>query len=128
MKKSMVIPAMLAVLCGPAAADSYYKDRLEDARAVYLTRENFSVHGDGIGDDSDALQQAIDKVQETTYQGILFVPAGRYRLTRTIYIWPGIRVIGYGKTRPVLVLGANTPGYQEGPAYRRTPRRRWLVP
>jgi len=39
------------------------------------------------------------------------------RVTKTVYMWPGIRVIGYGKTRPVLVLGRNTPGFQEGPTY-----------
>ena len=44
----------------------------------------------------------------------MFVPSGRYRLTRTIYVWPGVRVIGYGATRPVLVLGDNTPGFQTG--------------
>lgn len=29
----------------------------------------------------------------------------------------GIRLIGYGAKRPVLVLGKNTPGFQQGPAY-----------
>jgi len=92
---------------------SYYTVRLDDAKAIYLTRDHFPVHGDGLADDTAALQQAIDKVQETSNQGIVFVPEGRYRLSRTIYIWPGIRVIGYGATRPVLVLGENTPGYQD---------------
>ena len=73
--------------------------------------------GDGVADDSTVLQQAINKVQEKTNQGILFIPAGRYRLTKTIYIWPGIRLIGFGATRPTFVLAANTPGFQQGPAY-----------
>ena len=42
-----------------------------------------------------------------------FSPEGRYRITNTLYIWPGIRVIGYGATRPVIVLPANTPGFQD---------------
>ncbi len=42
------------------------------------------------------------------------MPSGRYRLTRTIYVWRGVRVIGYGATRPVFVLADNTPGYQQG--------------
>jgi hypothetical protein len=75
------------------------------------------VKGDGVADDSAALQQAINTVQEQTNQGILFVPAGRYRLTRTIYIWPGIRLIGFGSVRPRFVLTANTLGFQQGPAY-----------
>jgi sugar lactone lactonase YvrE len=90
--------------------------RLEDARAVYLTKDNFPVHGDGIADDSAALQSAIDQAGARG-EGILFVPEGRYRLTRTIYVWPAVRVIGYGATRPVFVLADNTPGYQQGLGY-----------
>ncbi len=108
---------MLLFVCGSSQATSYYTGRPDDARAVYLTSDKFPVHADGIADDSDALQNAINKVQETTNQGILFLPSGRYRISRTIYIWPGIRVIGYGATRPVFVLGANTPGYQSGLNY-----------
>jgi sugar lactone lactonase YvrE len=114
----MVFAAAL-IFCSSVcfAGDSYYTERLQDSRAVYLTREDFAVHGDGVGDDSSALQQAINKVQETHYQGIVFVSSGRYRISTTIYIWPGIRVIGFGKTRPVFILSANSPGYQKGPAY-----------
>ena len=97
----------------PLCGASYYTVRLDDPKAIYLTREGFPVHGDGAGDDTEALQQAIDRVQETSGQGIVFVPEGRYRLSRTINVWPGIRLIGYGATRPVLVLGDNTPGYQD---------------
>ena len=117
-----MIKTFLAIATALAAAvplwgSSYYPARLDDARAVYLTRDHFPVIGDGIADDWDALQQAINKVQETTNQGILFIPAGRYRLTKTIYIWPGIRLIGFGPERPRFVLSANTPGFQQGPAY-----------
>ncbi|MFY9724476.1 MAG: glycosyl hydrolase family 28-related protein, partial [Bryobacteraceae bacterium] len=106
-----LLAAMLAA--APLWGASYYTVRLDDPKAVYLTRDSFPVHGDGVGDDTGALQQAIDKIQETANQGIVFVPEGRYRVSKTIYIWPGIRVIGYGAARPVLVLGENTPGYQE---------------
>ena len=109
-----IVPFLAALAAAaPLWAASYYTVRLDDPKAVYLTRDDFAVHGDGLADDTGALQQAIDKVQETTSQGIVFVPEGRYRLSKTIYIWPGIRVIGYGSTRPVLVLGENTPGYQD---------------
>jgi hypothetical protein len=101
----------------PLFATSYYSARLDDPKAIYLTQDNFPVKGDGVADDSAALQQAINTVQEKTNQGILFVPPGRYRLTKTIYIWPGIRLIGFGSARPSFVLAANTPGFQQGPAY-----------
>src|ERR1700691_460942 len=116
MMNKFLAAAMLFIVL-PLFASSYYPTRLEDKRAVYLTPDVFPVKDDGIDDDSAALQQAIDKVQEKTNQGILFVPSGRYRLTKTLYIWPGIRVIGFGATRPALVLAPDTPGFQQGPAY-----------
>lgn len=100
-----------------ANAASYYSQRLDDPRAVYLTKEAFGAHADGVGDDTKALQEAINKVVRTTTRGILFVPEGKYRLSATIRVWPGIRVIGYGRTRPVFILGKNTPGFQGDPAY-----------
>ena len=96
----------------PAA--SFYPQRPTDPQAVYVTRDNFAVAGDGITDDTAALQQAIDRAQETTRRGIVFIPEGRYRLTRELVIWSGIRLIGYGQHRPVLFLAPNTPGYQVG--------------
>jgi sugar lactone lactonase YvrE len=84
---------------------------------VYLTAEEFHAHGDGKEDDSAAVQAAIDKLQSSKGEGVVFIPPGRYRISRTIYLWPGVRVIGYGSQRPVFVLGENTPGYQDGIAY-----------
>jgi sugar lactone lactonase YvrE len=112
-KRSLLLLISVIAPVLPLAGASYYPLRLDDAKAVYVLRDNSSVHGDGVLDDADAIQQAINKVQETTRQGIVFLPEGRYRITKTIYIWPGIRVIGYGATRPVLFLAPNTPGYQD---------------
>jgi sugar lactone lactonase YvrE len=98
-------------------ATSAYPTRLDDTAAVYLTADEFHVHGDGKEDDSVAVQAAIDKLQAAKGEGIVFIPPGRYRISRTIYLWPGVRVIGYGAQRPVFVLAENTPGYQNGIAY-----------
>jgi sugar lactone lactonase YvrE len=107
-----IVPALWILLAAaPTWAASYYTVRLNDPKAVYL--DAFGARGDGITDDSDAIQKAIDRVQETVNQGIVFVPEGRFRLTKTIYIWPSIRLIGYGAQRPVIVLTDNTPGYQD---------------
>ncbi|GGG80837.1 hypothetical protein GCM10011585_25350 [Edaphobacter dinghuensis] len=101
----------------PLWGASYYTLRPDDPKAVYLVKGDQGVHGDGIADDSDAIQQAIDKVQESTVQGIVFIPEGRYRISKTILVWPGIRLIGYGAKRPVFVLGKDTPGFQKGIGY-----------
>jgi hypothetical protein len=96
-----------------AGADSYYTVRLDDPKAIYVTRGDFGVRADGVADDTEGLQRAIDQAGATVDRRVVFVPEGRYRLTRSLYVWPGVRVIGYGATRPVLVLGAQTPGYQD---------------
>jgi sugar lactone lactonase YvrE len=106
--------ALVGIL--PAAAPSwaqtsYYTSRLVDPKAVHL--DTMGALGDGVADDTAAIQAAVDRVQETAGQGIVFVPPGRYRLTRTVNVWPSIRLIGYGANRPVFVLAPNTPGYQD---------------
>ncbi len=92
---------------------SFYTTRLDDPRAVYLTKDDFSVRADGIGDDTEVLQAVIDKASANR-AGVVFIPEGTYLLSKTVYVWPGIRLIGYGAKRPVFKLGENTPGYQEG--------------
>jgi Pectate lyase superfamily protein/SMP-30/Gluconolactonase/LRE-like region len=115
MKTLLVL--ILASLTTSTFAASTYPQRLDDREAVYLSPQEFHVHGDGQQDDSEAVQAAIDKLQASKGEGIVFIPQGRYRISRTIYLWPGVRLIGYGPQRPVFVLGENTPGYQDGIAY-----------
>jgi hypothetical protein len=118
MQRFLILLGIILLSVTVAQASSYYAARPIDARAVYLDTGGFSARGDGHADDTDALQSAINKVQETTIQGIVFIPSGRYRLTRTIYVWPGIRLIGFGSTRPIFVLPSHTPGFQQQePAY-----------
>lgn len=104
--------AMSAVLS--TAAQSVFTARPDDPHAAYLQPGSFGAIADGQADDTAAIQAAIDHVQETTGQGIVFVAEGRYRITHTVYLWSGIRLIGYGAKRPVFLLAANTPGYQQG--------------
>jgi sugar lactone lactonase YvrE len=114
--KCLAFCAMLLLpgACCTLFAASVFTTRLEDPKAVYLTPPAFGVRADGRADDSAAIQTAIDRAWSPAREGIVFIPSGRYRITRTIYIWPGERIFGYGATRPVIVLGDNTPGFQEG--------------
>lgn len=93
---------------------SVYTVQPEDPLAVYFTADRFDVVNDGSRDVSEALQEAINQVQETVRYGVLFIPEGTYRISRTIHVWKGIRLIGYGKKRPVFLLSGNTPGFQDG--------------
>jgi Pectate lyase superfamily protein len=85
-----------------------YQTSLDDPKAIYVDPPATNA------DSSAALQAAIDKASGTAREGIVLVPAGRYIITRTIYLWPGVRLIGYGATRPVFMLPPNTPGFQRG--------------
>ncbi len=93
---------------------SFYTVPLQDKKAVYLIPENFPVTPNSKGDDSEALQDAINKAEEQSVFGIVMIPEGEYQISKTIYVWKGIRLIGYGKNRPVFVLEESTPGFQVG--------------
>ncbi|GAA0325752.1 hypothetical protein GCM10009087_40110 [Sphingomonas oligophenolica] len=112
MTNRLLLLAALATVASPvwaAPSRSAYETAPNDPRAV-------SVAGvrDGRADDSAALQGAIDTAAAKGGGGIVFVPSGRYRISRTIYLWPGVRVFGVGPTRPVIMLGDATPGFQRG--------------
>ncbi|RZM08857.1 MAG: gluconolaconase, partial [Sphingomonas sp.] len=99
-----------AALAAPSA--SVFTSAPADPRAVTVVAK-----GDGVTDDGAAIQRAIDAAAAQGGAGgggIVFLPAGRYRLTRTLYMWPGVRLFGVGRTRPVFVLAAATPGFQRG--------------
>ncbi|RYE03108.1 MAG: gluconolaconase [Sphingomonadales bacterium] len=93
----------------PARSVSVYATAPDDPAAVTVKAK-----GDGVADDTPAIQQAIDAASIKPGGGIVFLPSGRYRVTRTVFMWPGVRLFGTGKTRPVFLLAPNTPGYQGG--------------
>ncbi|WP_223798588.1 glycosyl hydrolase family 28-related protein [Sphingomonas nostoxanthinifaciens] len=94
-----------------SAASSVLATRPDDPRAVTVKGV-----GDGRADDTGAIQAAIQASRGHTGEGIVFLPSGRYRISRSILVPQGVRIFGVGRTRPVLVLGDNTPGFQKGVA------------
>jgi hypothetical protein len=115
MRRLLAISLFIASAClQQISAQSVFPIRPDDPHAVYLERGSFGAAADGQGDDTAAIQSAIDKVSDTTGEGIVFVAEGRYRVSREIHLWSGIRLIGYGAHRPVFVLAPNTPGFREG--------------
>ncbi|MBQ4624757.1 MAG: gluconolaconase, partial [Clostridia bacterium] len=81
-------------------SESIFKTRIRDPKAIYLSPMKGR-------DDAEALQDAINLVNDKLGEGIVFVEEGEYILNRTIYIPTGIRVIGWGKKRPVFRLVDN---------------------
>jgi len=100
--------SLLPVAAGTAHAASAFASVPDDPAAVRV-----SASGGAATDDAGLLQAAIDKAASTG-GGLVFVGPGRYRVTRTLYVWRGVRVIGHGPTRPVFLLPDRTPGFQEG--------------
>jgi len=112
--RSYLIPALYVLVSFSATAGrSIITTRPEDSHALYLSPPAFELHADGKMDDSAGVQAAIDKAY-TGGQGIVFVPSGRYAIARTVYIRAGIRLIGYGASRPVFVLPDHSAGFQKG--------------
>ncbi|MGA2571346.1 MAG: glycosyl hydrolase family 28-related protein [Terracidiphilus sp.] len=105
--KRTLLSTLVFCLCPAALATSVIATRPDDPKAIYLDAPAADA------DSSVALQSAIDKAAASR-EGIVFVSEGRYTLTRTIYVRPGVRLVGYGATRPVFVLPPNTPGFQKG--------------
>lgn len=91
---------------------SVYLDRPEDPRALYLAPRDFQPEADGTVDIAEALQKAISRVKAKYNFGIVFIEEGTYKITKTVYVPKAIRLIGYGKQRPLIVLAENTPGFQ----------------
>jgi len=108
MKSWSVCIAALTLLASTAfASTSAMQSAPSDPRAITVKGK-----GDGKADDTDAIQHALDEASE--HGGVVFLPAGRYKISKSLLIWPAVRLFGTGRTRPVLVLADNTPGFQKG--------------
>lgn len=128
------------VSTGPAGADagpdvavkapegsSVYSTMPDDPTAVVLGSEDFPVHADGQGDDTAAIQAAVNEASRRGGEnwlgnivggargvnvgdggGIVFVPEGTYRVTERINVPASVRVIGFGAERPDFYVAPGT--------------------
>ncbi|MEG3165498.1 glycosyl hydrolase family 28-related protein [Sphingomonas sp. PB2P19] len=103
--------ALLLPVPAFAASTSVYRTAPSDPRAVTVKGV-----GDGRADDSAAIQQAIDAASAGGHGGVVFLPSGRYRISRTIFVRSAVRIFGVGPTRPEIALGDNSAGFGSGVA------------
>ena len=116
--RQIVALFILSFWCAIALnGQSVYTQKPEDSSAMYFLPGEFDFKADGKTDVSEALQSAVNKVAEEQGFGILFLPEGKYLISKTIYVPRAIRIIGYGKNRPEIILGKNTPGFQDEQNY-----------
>lgn len=87
---NLLILGIINILIGGIPAMSLAQDK--STPIDFINVKDFNVIGDGIADDSDALQRAIDAAAikgET-----LYLPAGKYLITKSINVKPGVSIKG----------------------------------
>ncbi|MDR0537786.1 MAG: SMP-30/gluconolactonase/LRE family protein [Tannerellaceae bacterium] len=101
-------------MCIYANEASVYTRKPNDPEAFYFIPDaSQGIKADGRTDISEPLQSAINKLKTERGFGILFIPEGKYLLSRTIMIPSAIRLIGYGKTRPEFILAPAAAAFRE---------------
>lgn len=96
-----IIKTLVAGIGAPVAANAAAPspEPMASQGDIYVTHHG--ARGDGIADDTDAFEQAIQAAAEQGRK--LRIPSGRYRITRTLTIHRGIRIEGDGVERSILV-------------------------
>jgi hypothetical protein len=72
------------------------------------TPQEFGAVGDGVADDTDAIQQAID-AQRDLNNKIVYFPPGTYRITRSLVV-PDVEASGGANFNRLVLAGAGTMG------------------
>ena len=83
--KTSVVNSINSLKSASDSADTALSNRitaLEAADVIYYNVKNYGAVGDGVTDDTSAIQQAVAKANTTG--GIVFFPRGAYKLTSTM--------------------------------------------
>lgn len=103
------------VITGPDALHPVYRT-LQDKLDDYVSVKDFGAVGDGLTDDTAAIQRALDRAYSTAhsasltdYHRTIYFPAGTYRLTDTIDIPPYTRIQGEGKRTTIITGTMSAP-------------------
>jgi hypothetical protein len=86
------------------------QQRLDDRVSVRA----FGAVGDGVADDTNSLQRAINELYLGTNKNNpssrvqLYVEAGTYRITNTLYLPPNATLIGAGPNKSIIELDSTT--------------------
>lgn len=98
-----LIAASAGAALGVAGAVSMTQGAPRSEGARFLSAADFGVVGDGYSDDTAALQSALDAAFNGREPGLLVIPPGNYRVTRTLRIMPPGHV---GRLAGIIAPGA----------------------
>ena len=97
------------------AVDSDVDDEFVGPFANWINaKRDFGAVGDGIADDTAALQNALNELRPYTNRAVLFIPAGTYRITQTLNV---IRTMD-SESKDIMIIGedpASTTLSWDGP-------------
>lgn len=87
------------------------QQRLDDIVSI----RSFGAKGDGIVDDSDSIQRAIDQLfinsadkTDPKSRVALKIDAGKYKITKTLYVPTYANIIGDGKEKTIIEMNVDT--------------------
>jgi len=84
--------------------------------SAFRSVRDFGAVGDGIADDTAAIQAAIDHQRGIRYEkkpAVVYLPAGTYRVSNTLILWKYTHLVGNPHAKPTIVLAAKSPGFDD---------------
>jgi hypothetical protein len=117
-----------AALPGPSAVSNGLGDEFVGPFASWSNlKRDFGAVGDGVADDTKAVQAALTALSQSGHSPVLFVPAGTYRVTSTVTLMSGqsLSVIGEDPGNTVFKWAGASGGillHIDGVAYSRFDR------
>ncbi|MEM4995033.1 glycosyl hydrolase family 28-related protein [Priestia sp. SB1] len=82
-------------------------DTLQNKSITYVTPEMFGAKGDGVNDDTSALQSAINSLEGVTTQ-LKLSSGSTYKISSTLTIDKSISIMGNKQNRPRITTGSQT--------------------